>query len=371
MKFTCLQENLSKGLSIVNKAIPTKASLPILSNVLITAKNGKLKLSANNLETVITTFVNASIEEEGAVTVPAKLLSEFVSHLSPDTLEVELKLGMVHITAGKTKSKFNGTNPKDFPDLPEIPEKANFINVDPKDFAASVNYVAFASAIDTTRPILSGVLINYVDDVLTLASTDGFRLSEKIIPLKSDSDDMKVVVPARTLNEVARLFASSTEPLKIILDKDDNLVVFESGPTLVATRILDGEYPDYKKIIPSENTIKAEFASADIIEAVKLANVFAKELDSVIKMILDPIGKITLTSQSQETGENKSEFEADVTAEELLEIAFSSKYLLDFLNTVKTEKLIFETKSNVSPGLLKTLDDTDFVHIIMPMRIQD
>lgn len=373
MKFTCLQENLAKGLSIVCKAIPTKAALPILSNVYISTQDGRLKLSATNLETAITTYVGASVEEEGSITVPAKLFYEFVSHLSPSTLEISVKNNILHINCNKAKSKLNGMDASDFPELPVFIENTPTLEVDPKVFSSAVNVVAFAAAIDESRPILGGVLLNYSNNKLTLVSTDGFRLSEKQIDVSSvasDLEDFSAVVPAKTLAEVARVFSSANEPIKITLNSDENLVLFQCEGVLIVTRILDGEYPDYKKIVPANNSIKAEFGASDFFEAVKLTNVFAKEANSIMKITLDPEGLIKVTSFSKEMGENQSEVEAVVDGY-LTEVTFSSKYLLDFLNNVKTERLVFETNGGVTPGVIRPVGTEDFLHIIMPMRVQE
>lgn len=372
MKFTCLQENLSKGLSTVAKAVPVKSSLPILSNVLLEAKDGRLKISATNLETAITTSVGASVDEEGAVTVPAKLLQEFVSHLSPDTVSGELKGSTLHLSTEHSKAKFNGMKAEDYPDLPEVADSAPVLELDPKAFSAAVSVVAFSSAVDETRPILGGSLLDYRDGVLTVVSADGFRLSEKILNLesKSELDEFSVVVPAKTLIEVARIFSSSEEPIRLVLNNDENLALFEASGILIATRILDGEYPDYKKIIPEGSSVRAEFTSDDLNEAVRLANVFAKEVDSVIKMVFDPKGMIRLSSISKETGENESEIAAVVESEEVMEVSFNSQYLLDLLSNVKAEKFVFESEGSLSAGVIRPLEEEGYTHLIMPIRVQ-
>lgn len=372
MKFTCLQENLSKGLSTVAKAVPVKSSLPILSNILIEAKDGKLKLSATNLETAITTSVGASVDVDGAITVPAKLLQEFVSHLSPDTVSGELKGTTLHLSTEHSKAKFNGMKADDYPELPQMIEDAPALELDPKAFSSAVSVVAFASAVDETRPILGGALLSYSDGVLTVVSADGFRLSEKILNLeaKGKLQEFSVVVPAKTVIEVARIFSSSEEPIKLVLDSEENLALFEAGEVLIATRILDGEYPDYKKIIPEGHSVRAEFSADDLNEAVRLANVFAKEMDSVIKMVFDPKGIIRLSSISKETGENENEIEAVIEADEVLEVSFNSQYLLDLLSNVKAEKFVFESEGSLSAGVIRPHGEEGYTHLIMPIRVQ-
>lgn len=368
MKFTCLQENLSKGLGIVNKAISVKAPLPILSNVLINAEDGRLKLSAFNMETGITTYVGASVDADGAVTVPAKLLSEFVSHLSPGTITGELKDVIFHLSTNKTKSKFNGMEASGFPELPQMSDDLQILELDSKEFAATIVAVGFSAAVDDTRPVLGGILLNYEKGVLTAVSADGFRLSEKVLNLPKKGKAFKVVIPAKTLIEVARLLGNIEGAIKFALDANDNLALFEGDGVLISTRIIDGEFPDYKKLIPGETSLSAEFSAEDLLEAVKLTNVFAKEMNSAINLKFDPEGLIRLTSTSQESGENRSEIEAAVTGE-MLEMAFNAKFLLDFLNNIKSERVFFATNGSMNPGLIRGVEQDDYLHIIMPLRI--
>ncbi|RJR26948.1 DNA polymerase III subunit beta [candidate division WWE3 bacterium] len=369
MKFTCLQENLEKGLQIVSRAVPNKGSLPILSNILFVAENGRLKLAATNLETAVTTYVPCSVEEEGSVTIPAKLIKDFVSTLRPGTIKASLNHDVLHITSEKTKSKFNGISADEYPELPVFPEDVSYFELDPKEFGDDVAYVAFASGNDESRPIFTGIFLNYQEGVLTIASTDGFRLSEKILKIESSVGNFSAVIPARTMLEVSKIFAGSQEKIKFALNEGENLALFSSEDTTVATRILDGQYPDYKKIIPSEKVLSASFSTDEFVEAVKLTNVFAKEGNNAIKVRFDPEENlIRISSLAEEAGEHISELGAEIEGD-LLEIAFSSRYLLDYLNNIKTERIHFRTNGNISPCLLLSDAHENFIHIIMPMQI--
>lgn len=368
MKLSCLQENLSKGLQTVMHAVPAKSSLPILSNVLIATENGRIKLSATNLETAITTYVGASIEEEGSTTIPARLLKDFISNLPAGTISLNVKDEILVISSKTTKSKFNGSSPKDFPELPAFPKKIKALEVDPATLNDIVSIVAFASGTDTSRPIFTGMFLSYSKNKLTVTSTDGFRLSEKLLDIKGDVEDFSVVIPAKTVMEVAKIFASSQEPIEFVLNAEENLALFKAEDTLIATRILDGQYPEYKKIIPSEHVVQAIFNSTEFTEAVRLTDIFAKEGNNTIKIRFDPEGKIKITSLSEETGQHESNLNAEIEGE-LVEIAFNSKYLLDFLNNIKSEKIKFESNGNLAPCVFTTEDLKNFIHIIMPMQI--
>lgn len=369
MKFSCLQENLSKGLQIVTRAVPVKSSLPILANVLISTEKGRVKLSATNLETAITTYIGASVKEEGAITVPAKLLKEFVTNLPPSTIEVHLDNDILYIASQKTKSKFNGNSAADYPELPTFPEDSKVVSIDPRLFDEAVSVVAFASGSDTSRPIFTGVYLNLSGDKLVLTSTDGFRLSEKIIDVKNNTKDFSVIIPAKTLAEVSKIFSVSVEPIKFTLNSEENLALFEAEDTFVATRTIDGNYLDYKRIIPTSHLLKAVFSAADFLEAVRLTNIFAKEGNNTLKIRFDPEQSlIKVASLSEETGENESQFAAELEGE-LLDIAFNSKYLLEFLGNVKTERISFKTNGNVAACVLEPEDHANFIHIIMPLQI--
>ena len=368
MKFSCTQENLSRGLQTIMRAIPTKSSLPILSNVLISTEKGRLKLSATNLETAIVTHINASIDEEGSTTVPARLLRDFVTNLPAGNIKATETDEILTISSKSTKSKLNGSSANDFPALPDFPKKLDSLKLDPTIFDEIMGLVSFASGMDTSRPIFTGVYINFSKNKLTVACTDGFRLSEKTLSIKSNLDDFTVVIPTKTLVEVAKIFATSIEPIEFVLNKDENLALFKSEDTMIATRILDGEYPDYKRIIPSESMVKVEFISEEFAEAVRLTSVFAQLGNNTIKVRFDPEGSIKVTSLSEETGQHESNLKADVDGD-LIEIAFNAKYLLDFLQNVKSEKVNFSTNGNVAPCMFLPEGYKDFVHIIMPMQI--
>jgi len=370
MKFSCLQENLGKALQIVSRAVASKSTLPILSNVYINAHNDKVTLAATNLETAIITNMRASVEEEGKTTIPARPLKEFVSTISHDKIKAELIKEVLHLSSNKTKSRFNGSSAEDFPELPAFPEKAKYIELDPQVFNSAVNIVAFASGSDSTRPIFTGVNLQYSGGKLTLVSTDGFRLSEKTINLDSKQKDFNAIIPAKTLVEISKIFSTSQEPIKVTLSENENLILFKAEDTYVASRLLDGQYVDYKKIIPTEFIVNAEFDTAEFLEAARLANIFAKEEDNnAIKIRIDPDREIIqIKSLEGKTGEHTSDIDSKIEGD-MIEIAFNAKYLLDFLNNVKSKRIKFSTNSNTSPCVLITEEYKDFQHIIMPMQI--
>jgi len=253
--------------------------------------------------------------------------------------------------------------------LPDFPKGNKHLKLDPKTFSSTVSTVAFASGSDDSRSVVfTGVLLDYCDGKLLIASTDGFRLSEKIISVEGKAEPFSIIIPAKTLLEVAKIFLSSEEPIKFIVDEDQNKALFTAGDTFVSTTLLDGEYPDYKRIIPADSTLNATFGAEEFLEAVKLTNVFAKESSNIIKIRFDPEGFIKIASMAEETGEHESHVNAEIEGE-LLEIAVSSRYLLDYLGNIKTEKIVLKTNGNVSPCVLESDEHKNFIHIIMPMQV--
>lgn len=376
MKFTCMQENLEQGLGIVSKAVSASTPLPILSNVLIETEEGRLKLTTSNTETSISCYVGASVDKEGAITVPANLLKEFVSNLNTPHIEVELKDSKLHLTAGKNKSRLHGIAASSYPELPTTPDDAAVIELDPQVFASAVSLVAFSAAADDSRPILSGILLKYKDGNLTLVSADGFRLSERAIKVGANLEPFEIVVPAKTLIEVSRIFSKSTDPIKFVISEDNNMALFESNDIYIYTRILEGQFPDYEKLIPDGHEVEAEFSAQDLLEAVRLNNVFAKrrqDIHSPITVKFNPEGLVKVNSISQETGRNDSEIECSIemSGEDEVEMVFNSRFLLDVLTNVKSDRLVFSSKGNLTPGVIKSSEDTDYIHLIMPIRNQD
>jgi DNA polymerase-3 subunit beta len=369
MKFTCLQENLTKGVQTVYRAVPAKSPLPILSNILLHAKNNKLKLAASNMETTITTYVGASIDKDGAITVPARLIRDFVANLSPDTVDATLIDETLHLKSEKTKSHFNGITAEDFPDLPGFPEDKSFIELDPAAFTNAIASVAFAAGTDVSHPFYAGIYLEYAEKKLTFVGLDGFRLAIKTIDVDSEAEPFNTIIPAKTLVEVARIFSASEDTVKMVLSAGENLVIFGTEDTTIATRIIDGTYPNYKAVVPTEFSISATFAAQDFLDAVKLANVFAKTDDNkAVKMVLDTEGTIRISSLEEESGKHESEIAAEVTGN-AVELTFNSKYLLDFLNNIKTEEVTITTSGAATPCKFAPVGHENFTHVIMPMQI--
>ncbi len=374
MKFTCLQENLVRGLSIVSKAVATRGSLPVLSNVLISAVDGRVKLSSTNLETSITTWIGASVEEEGEITVPSKVFHEYVSNIPPSTITIEGSGTNLKISSDKVSSKFVGIDASEFPNIAADADEVH-LTIDPKVFGDAVLETAFASAADETRPVLTGVLLIGNDEGLYLVGVDGFRLAERSVASESGKikKEFSAIIPAKILLEVARLTASLKEPLEVSVNKDNTLVVFKSGDVVISSRVIDGDFPAYKGLIPHVDTrsVKVKMASKDLASALKLANVFAKDSVTVVRFkISSDDSAVYILSSNSEVGENSAKIDAEVSGGDL-EIAFNSKYILDVLSNVKSDEFIFECSDKIGPGVpgvLRPSTRDNHLYLIMPMQ---
>ncbi|MFA5776480.1 MAG: DNA polymerase III subunit beta [Patescibacteria group bacterium] len=379
MKIKCTQENLSKGLSVVNKAVSAKISLPILGNILFDAKNGVLTLSSSNLETSISASFNAVVEENGAVAVPARMFTEFITNLPAESLEIFTEKNNIKLICGESgaevcSAKFACMSAEDFPTMPTV-KKGVRVNLNNKEFSLAVLYSSFCAAVGDSRPALTGVLLKKEGENLAVVATDGYRLTEKNISLSGDSSesaDFSLLVPAKTLAEAVRIFLSLGEDIGLTYSESENLAVFECGQVLVAIRILDGEFPDYKRIIPTNFTLTAHSKNADLWQAIKTVSVFAKDAkegNSLLRVSLDPVGECIVSSSSQQSGEGSAKIKMEVESPQPVSLAFNSKYLLDFFNSVKSEDLDIYSAGEASPCVFKSPQINDFLHLIMPVKL--
>jgi DNA polymerase-3 subunit beta len=370
MRFSCLSENLAKGLSIVSKAVSSKGSLPVLSHVLLQTDDGRVKLAATDLETGVVTWIGAKIEEEGAVAVPARLLAELVANLPPGKIEIRAEKQNLILTAPHADSRLSGLAADEFPPLPEAGGKTVF-SLDPKVFPAAVSQVVFAAASDESRPILTGVLVKGSGKNISLVGVDGFRLAERKLDLIEDlAEDLSIVIPSRTLAEVGRLSAHQEEPVRAILLPEENQVLFELEGSRITSRLLEGQFPDYEKIVPSSFNTRAKLLTDDFLKAVRLASIFARDSASIVRLNLESGKPLILSATTAEVGEGKTNVEAEVEGEPL-EIAFNSKYLTDVLSNLQAEEVVFEASGALNPGVIKPAKSSDYLHLIMPVRVAD
>ncbi|MBI4062656.1 DNA polymerase III subunit beta [Candidatus Gottesmanbacteria bacterium] len=367
MKVTILQENLIKALTAVSRIIPMHPSLPILQNILFQTKDERIMLFGTSLDTGIVYWCDGKTEEEGIVCVPAKVLSEFVATLPAQTVTLEdKKEGLVVSCAGFSATI--ATNPAtEFPPVP-IVGKTAFINIKAQDFSRLLGYVLFAAATDEARPILSGVRFTSGGDEVVVVATDGYRLSRKKMKTKLPKD-LDVIIPGRALSEIARLASGLGEDGEVgFALTQDGQILFHVGEAEVFTRRIDGEYPPVEKIIPKNWTTRATIDREALAQAVKSAAIFARDNANIVRVSIQK-DAVVVSANAPSVGENKVDVEARIEGEEG-EIAFNSRFLLEYFSAVSSDQIAFEMTGSLNPGAFRPVGDDSYLHIIMPVRVQ-
>lgn len=371
MKLTILQENLARGLNLVSRSVATRATLPILANILILTDKGRLKLAATNLESGINLWVGAKIEKEGSLTIPAKILSEFITSLPPEKIEMESRETTLEINSGTFKASFVGTIAEEFPQIPSFSSQPILV-FEKEELIRALSQVTFAAAQDEGRPVLTGVLLKRTEgEKMILVATDGYRLSLKTLEAKEKKLENNLLIPAKTLLEVSRLAQEKGEEnqeIQVALTEEKSQVIFAMDEIEFSSRLLEGEFPDFDKIIPKASTTRAEFDKEEFTRSVRLAAIFAREQANIIKLKVED-GKVTVSAETPQVGTNESEISAKTEGEDL-EMAFNCRFLLDFLSAVRGEEIVFEANGPLAPGVFKIKGDDSYLHLIMPVRLQ-
>lgn len=364
MKIKVTQEKLSKALNNISRIAVGKVTLPILNNVLIRVNNKKVSLITTNLDMAIVDFLPVSSSEDGVVTVPAKLLAEFVSNLPKgETIEISSKDTKVTITAGKYSSVINGTLADDFPELPEINEKNAIIyKMGIDEFKTSVNQVSIASSNDLSRPALTGVYFNTNKNTLAIAATDGYRLTEKKLIEKVESE-VAAIVPSSSLQEVLRSINDEMEEIEISFN--DDLVRFRLGEIEIISKLIDASFPDYQRLIPKDNNISVTLNREELSRVTKLAALFARSVGGSIICETTTPDTFSVKSIANEFGENDSKLEAKV--DKAGKVNLNSRFLLDALNALEETEINFSFSDHVAPILLTNKKSDKYTHIIMPL----
>ncbi len=375
VKVSCLQENLAKGLSIVGRAVATRSTLPVLSNVMLATDGARLKLSATNLEIGIVCWIGAKVEEDGSITVPARLLTDFINSLPPERIDMELtvRTQTLNLKCARFEANIKGIDAQEFPLIPTAGEDSR-ISLDPSMLRQMIDQVVLAAATDESRPILTGVLAKFQGEQLTLAAADGFRLSVRTAHLSEPvSEPVTVIVPARALAEIPRISAEQEQPIEVTITPARNQALFHMANVDLVSQLIEGNFPDYNQIIPKSYSTRTVVSTSDLLKATKTANIFARDAANIVRLEIVPggelaPGRVTLTATSAEVGDNVGEIDAVIEGEGM-EIAFNAKYLIDVLSVVDAAQVVLETTTASSPGVIKPIGSEDFTHVIMPMHI--
>jgi DNA polymerase-3 subunit beta len=374
MKVTVTQQHLAHGLSIVSRAVSPRSTLPVLSNVLLATDEGRLRLSATNLELGITCWIPAKIEEEGSITIPARTIVDLVGTFPPDNVVLALdeRTQTLNLVCNASVHDIKGIDAQDFPPMPVYdPEEGVELNL--ADFKDMIQQVAFAASADEARPVLQGVKMEVVDNQITLAATDGFRISVRKENLSSPvPQEISIIIPARAMNELARIFSDVDKSVHMIVPPSRGQVIFHLKDAELVSQLIDGNFPDYRAIIPKSAKTKTIISTPAFLKACKQAEVIAREGNNVIRLDIMPAeggpGKVEINAQTEETGKSDISMEASIEGSPLL-IAFNVRFLREVLDVIHSPNVALETNANNSPGVIRPVGDEDFVHVIMPMHL--
>ncbi|MEX0682087.1 MAG: DNA polymerase III subunit beta [Dehalococcoidia bacterium] len=376
MKVSCLQDNLTKGLSIVGRAVPVRSTLPQASHILLATEEGRLKLVATDLTIAVTCWIGAQVEEEGSITVPARLVTDFVASLPNEKIDLSVpsRARQLHISCARNEATMAGMDSADFPPVPAVAEGLS-ITLDPRDLGKAIAQVQFAAASDDTRPVLTGIHTLAEDEVLTLAAADGFRLAVHKLALKQEiAEKVEVIIPARALREVERLLSDESDPVEMSINAARSQVLFRMKTVEIVATLIQGTFPNYGQLIPSSFNSKAEIEMKQFLQETRISAIFARDGAGIVRLQMDPSGdgqpgKLTISARAEEIGEHRGEMDVKMEGE-ASKIAFNSRYLQDVLQVLEAESVALETTSPSSPGVLRPIGDDTYVHVVMPMFVQ-
>jgi len=386
MKVLTLQENLSKGLSLVSRFITPKAQLPVLSNILLATDRGRLKLSATNLETGINYWVGAKVEKEGAISIPARVLTEFVSFLPPEKVQLEVKDNSLGLVCSSYSANFVGLPASEFPVVPTLEEEKTF-SFSSEELLKGISQTIFAASQDEGRPPLTGVLFQIKNEELVLVATDGYRLSFKKMKagknLKEVKDFQKgLIIPARVLGELEKIVGGQQGKgeIGLAITSSSNQIIFTTPEAEIVSRLIEGSFPEFEKIIPEKWTTRVILEKEGFLRGVRTASIFARESANIVKFKIHGSSPKTagsslaknfkVSANAPQVGDNLVELEAKQEGEEN-SIAFNSRFILDFLNSTEADEVSFEMTTSLNPGIFRPVGDSSYFHIIMPVRVQE
>ena len=376
MKLSCLQENLNRGLNTVGRAVAARSTLPITQNILLSAEQSRLKLAATNLEMATTCWIGAKVKEEGNITVPARLIIDFVNSLPNDLIEINLPAAsrILELKSGHSQAHINGIDAADFPPIPQIGDGIT-TSIEATSLKEGITQIAFAAATEESRPVLTGINTEFDGEQLNLVAADGFRLAVHKTTLGSTvSDKFTVIIPARTLNELNRLLGEQEEPVEITVNKQKSQVLFRLKDAEIVSQLLQGSFPNYSQVIPQSYTTRAVVEISEFLRITKISSIFARDASGIIRLVITPgaeltPGKVTVSAQAEEVGDNVGEIDALIDGEEA-KIAFNVKYLADVLSVLTQSQVALEVTTPSSPGTIRPIGVDNYVHVIMPMFVQ-
>lgn len=374
MKVSCLQENLARGLSIVSRAVAPRSTLPVLGNILIATDEGRLRLSATNLELGISCWIGAKVEEDGATTVPARTFVDLINTLPNEQVDMELtvRTQTLNVRSSRFNNDIKCIDAQEFPPLPPD-DLDGGLELDLEELREMIQQVVFAASSDDARPVLTGVLVEIEDGELSMAAADGFRLSVRTSGITTaQNGPLQAIIPSRALSELARV-AGDSDTATMILPPNRGQVIFRTKDIELVSQLIEGTYPDVKGIIPNGYSTRTVLPTSSFLKACKAADIFAREAAHSARLRITPgsdlePGKLEISATAAETGSNETGVDATIEGDPL-EIAFNVRFLIDVLSVVDTPNVALETNNASSPGVLRSVGRDDFLHVIMPMHL--
>ena len=377
MQVSCLQQNLRRGLAIVGRAVATRSNLPVLQNVKIATEDSMLVLTATNLDIAITTRIGAQVEEEGEITIPARLLTDFVNSLPDERIDIKTSVEPLSIglKCQRFEANINGTDAEEFPPIPTVDEGAT-IKVDPQVLRETIAYVAFAAATEDSSPVLTGIKVEVNGEDFTFAAADGFRLAvydgKLTEPLPEPTE---FIIPAKTMQEVGRLIGGGDSEVEFTVTSAGTHALFNIGTVEIVSQLMPGSFPNFRSLIPSEHRNRVIVQQSDFMRAVRSASIFARDGSGIVRVQImgDEEGSgISISSRAEELGDNQGEIDGEVEGEvdDQSRIAFNNKYLSEVLDVLGDGEIAFEITSASSPGVVRSVSKEGYTHVVMPMFVQ-
>lgn len=375
MKINVLQENLAHALSIVFRAVSPRSTLPVLGNILIATDEGRLRLSATNLELGISCWIGAKIEEEGSTTVPARTFTELVSTLTDRQVNMSLNIRTMslNIQCGSSNTDLKCIDAQEFPPMP-TPEFSEGVHFNVSDLKEMIQQVAFAASTDEARPVLTGALLTIADNSVSLSAADGFRLSLRRDNLSTPiNKPISVVIPAKALTELARIASDGEQEVIMVLPPGRGQVVFHMKDIELVSQLIEGTFPDLEQLIPRRYNTRTILSTQAFLKACRQAEIFAREGSHIARINItageeSQPGIVEISGQSEETGFNQTTVDATVEGQNQL-IAFNVRFLREVLDIINTPNVALEITSDTSPGIIRPVGEDNFTHVIMPMHL--
>jgi DNA polymerase III subunit beta len=374
MKATVTQQHLAHGLSVVSRAVSPRSTLPVLANVLVATDEGRLRLSATNLEMGITCWIPAQIQEEGSITVPARTLVDLVGTFPNENVQLTLdtRTQTITLVCNSSVHDIKGIDAQDFPPIP-VPDLTEGVDLNLVDFREMIQQVAFAASADEARPVLQGVKMEVQESQITLAATDGFRISVRKEMLANPiKQDFSIIIPARAMSELARIAGDSDKTVTMVVPQGRGQVIFHLNDAELVSQLIDGNFPDFRAIIPHNYKTRTTISTPAFLKACKQAEIIAREGNNVIKLNIIPeengTGRVEISALTEETGKSDIQMEANIEGNALL-IAFNVRFLREVLDVIKAPSVALETNANNTPGVVRPVGDDNFTHVIMPMHL--